>query len=365
VGAISGEPLLTPAALLHALIVPARPDRPELRHFALARDALAAYLVGAGHTAKTLLVPSYVCIEAIAPMPAIGQRVVYYPVADDLTPDWAWLEANAATGECVLLLVHYFGFANDVESAQTVCQRRGWPLIEDCAHSFLTDHEGRRIGTFGDAGLYSYRKMLPIPGGAAVAIKQPGPEPSAVAGTFEAGAFRALARQMAKYALYRVRAPRMVLDRGASAGQAAIAEPTPDARVGMSAASRRLMNVFEGDLDAIVSARRANYARLAVAFAGMDGATLPYPVLAEGTCPWLFPVLVGDQDRVRAALRAWGIPAGTWPTLPPEVASRPEFTVAHRFASGLMTLPVHQGLGARDMDRMAEAYCTARGSEGA
>jgi hypothetical protein len=38
------------------------------------------------------------------------------------------------------------------------CDEAGIPLIEDCAHALLTTTSGRRLGTFGDAGIHTLSK---------------------------------------------------------------------------------------------------------------------------------------------------------------------------------------------------------------
>ena len=358
--ALPGEPLLSPKTMATALTARAGVLPPGLELFAYGREALKAYLQRQPNLG-TLLAPSYICTEATEPLADGSVRVGYYPVSETLAPDWAWLEGQEP-GRHALLLVHYFGFANALAEAQELCARRGWLLVEDCAHSFLTQHEGGPIGAFGDAGVYSYRKMLPLPDGAGLLVRQgneaaaprdPAGEPAPVP-------YRAVGRQLLKYLLYRGGISPRALRLVRSAEQVV---PQPAAAQGahaMSRLSRRIMAALEDGFARIAATRRENYERLAAGFSGFPEARLPFPALDEGTCPWVFPVLLEERDGVVAALRDQGVPAGTWPELPAAVAREPSFDVAHRYAARLMTLPVHQDLGPAQMDRMLEAYSRVR-----
>ncbi|MFL5867707.1 MAG: DegT/DnrJ/EryC1/StrS family aminotransferase [Thermoleophilaceae bacterium] len=54
-------------------------------------------------------------------------------------------------------LVHIGGhIAFDVERIADLCREEGIFLIEDCAHAHGADWNGRRPGTWGDAGVYSF-----------------------------------------------------------------------------------------------------------------------------------------------------------------------------------------------------------------
>ena len=55
-----------------------------------------------------------------------------------------------------VLLVHIGGhIAFDVPAIAALCRDRGVMLLEDCAHAHGAIWDGRRPGTFGDAGVYS------------------------------------------------------------------------------------------------------------------------------------------------------------------------------------------------------------------
>lgn len=83
------------------------------------------------------------------------------PVFADLGPDTCNVDADDVerlidgdTG--AVLVTHLHGLACDVERIAAACAARGVPLVEDAAQAFGTRVGGRRVGSFGTAGIYSF-----------------------------------------------------------------------------------------------------------------------------------------------------------------------------------------------------------------
>jgi perosamine synthetase len=55
-----------------------------------------------------------------------------------------------------VLATHFYGLACDIERIAKICKDRHIPLIEDAAQAFGVRVNGRAVGTFGDAGVYSF-----------------------------------------------------------------------------------------------------------------------------------------------------------------------------------------------------------------
>lgn len=82
------------------------------------------------------------------------------PVFSDLDPDTfcldpASVEACLTDRTRAILAVNLFGGAADLGRLRTIADRRGIPLIEDCAQSQLTEYGGKLAGTIGDLGCFS------------------------------------------------------------------------------------------------------------------------------------------------------------------------------------------------------------------
>jgi dTDP-4-amino-4,6-dideoxygalactose transaminase len=86
------------------------------------------------------------------------------PVFADLEPgtcnvDAAEVEKLVDDETGAVLITHLHGLACDVDRIQAICRERGVPLIEDAAQAFGATWKGQRLGTFGDAGIYSFGKF--------------------------------------------------------------------------------------------------------------------------------------------------------------------------------------------------------------
>jgi perosamine synthetase len=122
-----------------------------------AGGALAA-LHFAGAAGETVLCPSNTFMAT--PLAAIraGARVEFVDCnRDDLCMSFADFEAKAEQHKPkAAFLVHIGGhIAFEVEQIAEYCAANGIFLIEDCAHAHGAEWNGRRAGTWGDAGVYS------------------------------------------------------------------------------------------------------------------------------------------------------------------------------------------------------------------
>jgi dTDP-4-amino-4,6-dideoxygalactose transaminase len=55
-----------------------------------------------------------------------------------------------------VMVTHLHGLACDIEGVRAVCRERGVPLLEDTSQSLGATVGGKRLGTFGDAGIFSF-----------------------------------------------------------------------------------------------------------------------------------------------------------------------------------------------------------------
>ena len=55
-----------------------------------------------------------------------------------------------------VLVTHLHGLVCDMPAITEICRRRGVKLIEDCAQALGGNLNGQAVGTFGDAGIYSF-----------------------------------------------------------------------------------------------------------------------------------------------------------------------------------------------------------------
>ncbi len=121
-----------------------------------AMAALAYAGVGPGDTvlcpSNTFMATPLTAIRAGASVQFVDSR------RDDLCMSFDDFERKVAQHKPkAAWLVHIGGhIAFDVEQIAALCEAEGIFLIEDCAHAHGADWDGRKPGTWGNAGVYSF-----------------------------------------------------------------------------------------------------------------------------------------------------------------------------------------------------------------
>jgi dTDP-4-amino-4,6-dideoxygalactose transaminase len=83
------------------------------------------------------------------------------PVLADIDPltmniDPVQVEARITSKTKAILPVHFAGRAANMDALTEITARHELKLIEDCAHAIETEYHGRKAGTFGDFGCFSF-----------------------------------------------------------------------------------------------------------------------------------------------------------------------------------------------------------------
>ena len=74
---------------------------------------------------------------------------------------------NRDTGRALgaVVLVHLYGLPAQVAEIRKICDRQGVPLIEDCAEALGGTVDGKPLGTWGDAAVFSFNGNKTVTGG--------------------------------------------------------------------------------------------------------------------------------------------------------------------------------------------------------
>ena len=83
------------------------------------------------------------------------------PVLADVDPktmnmDAEQVERRITSKTRALLPVHFAGRPCEMDALMEIAQRHDLKVIEDCAHAIETEYKGRKAGTFGDFGCFSF-----------------------------------------------------------------------------------------------------------------------------------------------------------------------------------------------------------------
>lgn len=145
-------------------------DNGSARYYSLARYALIDALRLAGAVVgSSVLLPEYLCRDILASLHKIGAKPIWYEVSEDLAPLNSQKEWPIAD---IVLAVNYFGFPQDLHPFKEYSKRTGAVIIEDNAHGYLSrDENGQLLGCRTNLGIFSMRKTVRLPDGAALWVK--------------------------------------------------------------------------------------------------------------------------------------------------------------------------------------------------
>ena len=117
--------------------------------------------------------PDYFCNESTVQIRSLGINLSFYPVLLNGKPDLLFCNRMIDNAQPdVILYVNYFGeplFSKGL--GEIAKDTKAW-LIEDSAHCLKPE---KGIGSFGDFVIYSPHKLLSIPDGALLVIRDNGP----------------------------------------------------------------------------------------------------------------------------------------------------------------------------------------------
>lgn len=116
--------------------------------------ALRALGIGAGDEVITSSFSFFATAEAIS---AVGATPVFVDVLESsYLIDLDQLEAAITPATRALLPVHLFGRPVDMERVCAIAQHHGLRVIEDCAQATGATWAGQPVGSWGDAGCFSF-----------------------------------------------------------------------------------------------------------------------------------------------------------------------------------------------------------------
>jgi 8-amino-3,8-dideoxy-alpha-D-manno-octulosonate transaminase len=114
--------------------------------------ALSALEIGPG---CEVILPAFMWVATAASIVQVNAIPVLCEVDESLSMDPADLERKITPRTKLILPIHMAGTPCDVEAIAAVARRHGIPVLEDCAQCNGGTFHGRKVGTYGDAGIFS------------------------------------------------------------------------------------------------------------------------------------------------------------------------------------------------------------------
>lgn len=121
-------------------------------------DALRIALLAAGAARGDLIATAANAgMYATTAILALGAQPLFLDVGPSHAVGLAEVERAADTGAKAIVVTHLYGLAvAEIAEMAAYCRSRGVALIEDCAQAHGAVVADRRVGTFGDAGCFSF-----------------------------------------------------------------------------------------------------------------------------------------------------------------------------------------------------------------
>lgn len=301
------------------------------RYFSLARHALVeAFRVINIQPGEAVALPALICRDVLASVNTVGARPVFYQVDEQLRP----MEFPDDEGIRAVIVVNYFGFAQDLVPFIHYCSSRQAVLIEDNAHGFLSvDESGNRLGTRGVIGITSIRKTIRIPDGATLLINDsrffariPDQLPTTTYPIYAFRMRRLSANIERRFNIPILRAVRTVsrkvrtLKTGSPLPVSSAASETEFLLpAGPHKSSLRILEQLDPNTE--IQRRQHLYAQVHVSLVGLPLTPL-HPELLHGTVPYGYP-FISDELTMRNAERRvarLGVEIIKWPDLPAAIA---------------------------------------------
>jgi hypothetical protein len=329
---------------------------------------------------ENVAIPAFQCGTEIDPFIRSGIQIRFYRVDRSLKVDFDSVKSVLDSKTRSLLVVHYFGFPQDMTSIRLFCKENRLLLIEDCAHLLNVPSQEKPLGAFGDVSIFSMRKLLPIPDGGALFVNNqdmPIPKPCMappirpILGMALVKISRHLGRGHSKFGRIIktsildpvLRLSRRIKDRDmnpAPANDSPFVFRMERVDWGMSKLSERLIHT--ADIASVIFQRRENFSHLLARIEASEHIDPLFNDLPKAVCPLAFPVLVKEPQAFDQYLASCGIEIARsyeyfHPNFPKERFPEETFLKEH-----IRILPVHQELDRASMRLLINVLNAWRGS---
>ena len=325
-----------------------------------------------------VLVPAYNCGSEVDPFIWIGAKPVLYRVDSKAQIDFEDIQKRHNSKTRILYVTHYFGWPQNLNKIAEWCRHQNIYLMEDCVLSPFSNSSNNPIGQLGDASIYSFRKTLPLPDGAALVLaKEKWEEKDNLSNPGFLTIFRGTLPFLIKWLITisnnlpinfdftRVIEKQFITPKYKKSVQPDIpSDYYFDERIINWSISRVSKGILNNTNPAkIVRARRRNYKQLHSWINDLQRVQALFSDLPDGVCPLLMPVLVENPVYWQAELNKKGIAANRWWVGYHRNLNWEGFNEARELKNNLLTLPIHQDLNEKDIAYMGDCLKTIHKNE--
>jgi dTDP-4-amino-4,6-dideoxygalactose transaminase len=301
---------------------------------------LALHAAGAG-PGDEVIVPAFSYIATADVVSLLGATPIFVDVdARTFNLDPAQLEGKITPRTKVIVAVHLYGQAAEMDAILEIGRRRGVKVIEDNAQAIGAVYRGRKTGSMGDLGCLSFFPSKNL------------------GGYGDGGMILTDSEEMSR----RLRSLRA---HGTTKHKYVSDEQGWNSRLDEMQAA--VLRVKLRHLDSWAAARRENAARYNALLGNVTGITVPWtPVWVEHVYHQ-YTIRTLQRERVIKFLADRGVPSTVYYPVPlhlqPMYAAlggvRGSLPAAERSAEEALSLPIYPELTAEQIQRVADAVIAA------
>ncbi len=133
--------------------------------------ALIAALVGLGvGPGDEVIVPAYTFMASASAVLAVGAIPVLADIDESMTIDPASVEEKITDKTKVIIPVHICGFPANMDALKEIAAKHNLFILEDACQADGGSYKGKRLGSIGDAGAFSFNVFKIITAGEGGAV---------------------------------------------------------------------------------------------------------------------------------------------------------------------------------------------------
>jgi len=311
--------------------------------------ALAALGVGPG---DEVICPALTFVATANAVLYVGGR----PIFADIESLDCWnlsaedVERSITPHTRAILVVHYAGFAADINTIVAIAQRHNLAVVEDAAHApGARDASGRHLGTIGDVGCFSFFSNKNLTTGEGGMVVTDGDEPAEKIRRLRSHGMTTLTLERHKGHAYSYDVTDLGFNYRMDEIRAALG------RVQLSKLKRNN------------NLRRQRYEEYIQGLEGIKGLRIPFRDRDYGQPSYhIFPVMLEDaasRQPVMEHLKAKGIQSSIhYPSIPnftlyrnlPQLTKR-ELPLSLRVSESEITLPLYPHMGAESVEYVVKS----------
>jgi len=117
---------------------------------------LSLHALGVG-SGDEVITPSHTAVASVAAIVSCGAKPIFVDVDPiSFTIDSSLISKAVTSRTKAMLVVHLYGHPCDMNSIMEVAHKHNIYVIEDCAQAHGAEWNGRKVGTFGIVGCFSF-----------------------------------------------------------------------------------------------------------------------------------------------------------------------------------------------------------------